>query len=76
MIANCLKVNEEGHLEISGCDHLVAAYSDLRAGTAEAEMPLPRSVRRVQAAGREGAERGDGTVWPTPARSIARAKPP
>ena len=41
-------------LEISGCDHLVAAYSDLRAGTAEAEMPLPRSVRRVQAAGREG----------------------
>lgn len=41
-------------LEVSGCDHLVTAFSDLAAGTAESEMPLPRSVRTVQAGGQTG----------------------
>lgn len=41
-------------LEVSGCDHLVTAFSDLTAGTAESEMPLPRSVRTVQAGGQSG----------------------
>lgn len=35
-------------LEVSGCDHLVSARSDLAAGTAQSEMPLPRSVRRLE----------------------------
>lgn len=38
-------------LEVTGCDHLVAAHSDLSAGTAQAEMPLPRSVRRLEVEG-------------------------
>lgn len=41
-------------LEVSGCDHLVTAFSDLKAGTAESEMPLPRSVRTVQVDGNSG----------------------
>ncbi len=41
-------------LEVSGCDHLVSAFSDLSAGTAEAEMPLPGSVRRLQVGGKPG----------------------
>ena len=41
-------------LEVSGCDHLVTAFSDLKSGTAESEMPLPRSVRTVQVGGHSG----------------------
>ena len=41
-------------LEVSGCDHLVTAFSDLADGSAESEMPLPRSVRTVQAGGQSG----------------------
>lgn len=41
-------------LEVSGCDHLVTAYSDCREGTAESEMPLPRSVRTVQIGSQSG----------------------
>lgn len=41
-------------LEVSGCDHLVTAFSDLAAGAAESEMPLPRSVRTVQVEGQTG----------------------
>ena len=41
-------------LEVSGCARPVAAFSDLEAGTAEAEMPLPNSVRRLEAGGRPG----------------------
>ena len=41
-------------LEVSGCSHLVHAFSDLSAGTAEAEMPLPRSIRKLTVGGQEG----------------------
>lgn len=41
-------------LEVSGCDHLVTAFSDLADGSAESEMPLPRSVRTIQANGETG----------------------
>lgn len=41
-------------LEVSGCGHLVSAHSDLAAGTAQSEMPLPLSVRQVQAGGHPG----------------------
>ena len=41
-------------LRVSGCDHVVTAQVDLKAGTARAEMPCPRSVRRAAADGREG----------------------
>ena len=44
----------EVRLRVSGYDHVVTARVDLRAGTARAEMPCPRSVQRVTAGGREG----------------------
>ena len=44
----------EVKLRVSGCDHVVTAQVDLKAGTARAEMPCPRSVRRVTANGHEG----------------------
>ena len=34
-------------LRVSGCDHAVTAQVDLKSGTARAEMPCPRSVKRV-----------------------------
>lgn len=41
-------------LRVSGCDHAVTAQVDLRSGTARAEMPCPRSVKRVTVNGHEG----------------------
>ena len=41
-------------LSVSGCDHPIAVSVDMDAGTAEAEMPLPRFVKRVEAAGAAG----------------------
>lgn len=41
-------------LRVSGCDHVVAAQVDCDNGTSSAEMPCPRSVRRVTAADHEG----------------------
>ena len=41
-------------LRVSGCDHVVTAQVDLKSGTARAEMPCPRSVKRVTVNGREG----------------------
>lgn len=41
-------------LRVSGCDHVVIAEVDCEKGTASAEMPRPRSVQRVSAAGQEG----------------------
>ena len=41
-------------LRVSGCGHVVTAQVDLKAGTARAEMPCPRSVQRVTAGGQEG----------------------
>ena len=39
---------------MSGCDHAVTAQVDLKSGTARAEMPCPRSVKRVTVNGHEG----------------------
>ena len=44
----------EVRLRVSGCDHVVTAQVDSEAGTARAEMPCPRSVRRVTVNGLEG----------------------
>ena len=44
----------EVKLRVSGCDHVVTAQVDLKAGTARAEMPCPRSVQRVTVNGHEG----------------------
>lgn len=41
-------------LRVSGCDHVVTAQVDLKSGTARAEMPCPRSVKRVTVNGHEG----------------------
>ena len=41
-------------LRVSGCDHAVTAQVDLKSGTARAEMPCPRSVKRVTVNGHEG----------------------
>ena len=41
-------------LRVSGCDHIVTAQVDCAKSTASAEMPCPRSVTRVSAAGHEG----------------------
>lgn len=41
-------------LRVSGCDHAVTAQVDLKSGTARAEMPCPRSVKRVTVNGLEG----------------------
>ena len=44
----------EVKLRVSGCDHIVTAQVDLERGTARAEMPLPRLVRRAEAGGYAG----------------------
>ena len=44
----------EVKLRVSGCDHIVTAQVDLKSGTARAEMPCPRSVKRVCVKGCEG----------------------
>ena len=41
---------ERVRIQTSGCDRPVAVHADLAAGTARAEMPLPRYIRRVRAA--------------------------
>ncbi len=41
-------------LRVSGCDHIVTAQVDCAKNTASAEMPCPRSVSHVRAAGHEG----------------------
>ena len=41
-------------LRVSGCDGLVTAHVDLTQGTASAEMPLPRSIRTIEANGCTG----------------------
>lgn len=41
-------------VEVSGCDRPVAVDVDWSAGAARAQMPLPRSVRQTEAAGRPG----------------------
>lgn len=41
-------------LRVSGCDHVVIAEVDCEKGTASAEMPCPRLVKKVKAAGHEG----------------------
>ena len=41
-------------LRVSGCNHVVTAQVDLKSGTARAEMPCPRSVKRVTVNGHEG----------------------
>ena len=41
-------------VEASGCDHPVRVDVDISAGTARAEMPLPREVRPVTACGKPG----------------------
>ena len=45
---------DEVRLRVSGCGHIVTVQVDLKAGTARAEMPCPRSVARVTAGGHEG----------------------
>ena len=42
------------HLSVSGCDHPVAVTVDMDAGTASAEMPLPKLVEQVEVAGTAG----------------------
>lgn len=42
------------HLSVSGCDHPIAVAVDMEQGTAEAEMPLPRSVEQVDVDGVPG----------------------
>ena len=42
------------HLSVSGCDHSVAVTVDMDAGTASAEMPLPKLVEQVEVAGTAG----------------------
>ena len=39
------------HLSVSGCDHPVAVTVDMDAGTASAEMPLPKLVEHVHLGG-------------------------
>ena len=39
------------HLSVSGCDHPVAVTVDMDAGTASAEMPLPKLVEQVHLGG-------------------------
>lgn len=41
-------------LEVSGCDHPVTVMTDLAAGTAQTEMPLPLYTKEVDAAGDGG----------------------
>ena len=41
-------------LSVSGCDHPVAVTVDMDAGTASAEMPLPKLVEQVEVAGTAG----------------------
>ena len=49
-------------LRVSGCDHVVTAQGDLKSGTARAEMPCPRSVRRAAAWARGGGGRARGNA--------------
>ena len=44
----------EIRLSVSGCGHAVTARVDPERGTAYAEMPVPRGVRRVEAGGLRG----------------------
>ena len=48
------------HLSVSGCDHPVAVTVDMDAGTASAEMPLPKLVEQVEVAGTAGTPGGPG----------------
>lgn len=41
-------------LEVSGCDHPVTVLTDLAAGTAQAEMPLPQYAKNVEVEGGGG----------------------
>ena len=41
-------------LSVSGCDHPVAVTVDMDAGTASAEMPLPKLVEQVEVVGTAG----------------------
>ena len=42
---------DQVRVQISGCGHPVTVKTDLAAGTAQAEMPLPRYIERVRVAG-------------------------
>lgn len=39
------------YLSVSGCDHPIAVTVDMDAGTADAEMPLPKFVKRTEVDG-------------------------
>ena len=49
-----LKGRHTMRLSVSGCDHPVAVTVDMDAGTASAEMPLPKLVEQVEVAGTAG----------------------
>lgn len=54
LIAREMGGSNQVRLEVSGCDHPVTVITDLDAGTARTEMPLPLYAKDVDAAGKSG----------------------